>query len=179
MLYMVEMDMPHAERLPAWHDWYAHHLERLVAIPGILTAQRFGAGAPTPSPYLAVYTIANAEVMTSPAYRAKAGPSSTGDWQPLMTNWFRNIVEGVDALPEIPQRGWLALADRVDDSAPPLPEGFTALRSVGLDRSFTERGLMIGSEARTPPAPREEAGWRLRVFTPLSPQVKARGGGPT
>jgi hypothetical protein len=174
MLYMVEMDMPHREHREEWDEWYNHHLKLLMAIPGILSAQRFRAEVPTPSPFLAVYSIASADVMTSPTYRAKAGPTATGIWQPLMINWFRNIVEGLQEMPAIPEDGWIALMDRTDETAPPLPSSYIPLRPVALDRSFVERGLQIGSASSTPPQSQEENGWRVRVFRPLSGQL--RGG---
>jgi hypothetical protein len=173
-LYMVEMDMPHRDRLAEWHDWYKHHLERLIAIPGFLTAQRFGADGSTASPYLAVYTVANADVLTSAAYRAKAGPTSTGHWQSLMTNWHRNVVEGLDQLPEIPHDSWLALMDRKTQAAPPIPNEFAVLRPVALDRSFIERGLLVGGAGTKPPSMQENADWSLRTFRPLSTQLMGK-----
>lgn len=173
-LYMVEMDMPHRERLGDWHEWYKHHLERLISIPGILTAQRFGADAETASPYLAVYTVADAGVLTSPAYRAKAGPTSAGEWQNVMTNWYRNVVEGLDELPEIPTDGWLALFDRKTASAPPLPREYTELRPVALDCSFIRRGLLTGSAGERPPAAQEHPDLTVRTFRPLSAKLIGR-----
>lgn len=170
MLYMVEMDMPHAERLEQWHDWYIHHLQRLVAIPGILTAQRFGAEGLAASPYLAVYNIAEPGVLSSPAYLANAGPGSTGDWRPLMTNWYRNVVEGIDELPEIPMSGRIVVIDRLSPEAPPLPPGFCSLRSIGLDRSFYERGLLVGGRD---PQPYTHPQMTWRVFRPLSARIAA------
>lgn len=173
MLYMVEMNMPHHERLTEWHEWYRHHLQRLIAIPGILTAQRFQAEAPTPSPFLAVYSIVDADVLTSPGYRSKAGPTSTGDWQPMMTNWYRNIADGLGELPEVSHDGWLALMDRTAEAAPALPADYVRLRPVGLDCSFLERGLTTGSADDMPPQSREEAGWRVRVFRPIGGRLTA------
>jgi hypothetical protein len=43
MIYMVEMDFPHPERLQEWHAWYLAHIRvllsgagfpRLAAVPG-------------------------------------------------------------------------------------------------------------------------------------------------
>src|SRR5439155_1482706 len=35
MIYMVEMDFPHPERLQEWHDWYLAHIRVLLTVPGV------------------------------------------------------------------------------------------------------------------------------------------------
>ncbi len=86
MIYMVEMDFPHSELLAEWEVWYAGHLRNLLSISGILSAQRFKAVAPDRSPYLAIYGIAHAHVLSGDEYRTRAGPTSTKEWGPRMTN---------------------------------------------------------------------------------------------
>ena len=34
MIYMVEMDFPHPERLREWHEWYLAHIRVLLTVPG-------------------------------------------------------------------------------------------------------------------------------------------------
>ena len=60
MIYMVEMDFPHPERLPEWHAWYMAHIRVLLTVPGFRASQRFEAITPTPSPYLALHEVASA-----------------------------------------------------------------------------------------------------------------------
>jgi hypothetical protein len=172
MLYMVELDLPHPALLDAWQAWYGGHLRVLLSIPGILSAQRFQALTSCASPFVAIYTIAGADVMTSPAYRAKAGPKSPGRWSELMTNWYRNVLDGLERAPEVPMGGWLAIMDRRTVSAPPLPEGFIALRPIALDCSIVERGLMFGREGISPPAVCEEQDSLLRICKPITPLMK-------
>jgi hypothetical protein len=166
---MVEMDMPHAELLEEWHRWYTLHLRKLLAMPGFFSAQRFQSTTPTPSPFIAMYSIAGAEAMTSPAYRASAGPTSTGRWHELMTNWRRNVLEGIERAPEVPMTGWLAILDRHSAGAPPLPKGYVALRPIALDRSIVERGLMFGGAGSAPPAFAQGQETHLRICKPLTP----------
>ncbi len=168
MLYMVELDLPHPSLLEEWHRWYAGHLQMLLSVPGILSAQRFQSITPSASPFVAIYTIAGADVMTSPAYRAKAGPKSPGHWSALMTNWYRNVLDGLERAPEVPLNGWLAIMDRRTASAPPLPEGFSALRPVALDCSIVERGLWFGREGSAPPEVRDEKESHLRICKPIT-----------
>lgn len=169
MLYMVEMDLPDAALLEEWHAWYREHLVKLLSVPGFHSAQRFQSLTPAAAPYIALYTIASQNVITSPAYRAKAGPESTGKWRSLMTNWKRNLLEGLDRAPAVPLHGWLAVLDRLSTGAPPLPAEFVSLRPVGLDCSIVERGLLVGGPHRDAPPAGDEADWQLRSCRPLTP----------
>ena len=169
MLYMVELDLPHPSLLEEWHRWYTGHLHLLLSIPGILSAQRFQSTTATLSPFVAIYSITSADVMTSPAYRAKAGPTSPGRWAELMTNWYRNVLDGIERAPEVPMGGWLAIMDRRTASAPPLPDDFISLKPVALDCSIVERGLLFGLEGTAPPAVREGKDSHFRVCRPITP----------
>ena len=173
MLYMVELDFPHPAMLDEWNRWYTGHLRMLLSIPGLESAQRFQATTPTRSPYVAIYTIADEGVMTSPAYLAKAGRKSPGQWAPLMTNWDRNVLDGIDRAPEVPMDGWVAIYDRLAPDAPPLPEGYVPLRPVALDRTIAERGLLFGRAGAEPPAWREHDGVHIRICKPLTPLLTA------
>ena len=83
MIYMVEMDFPHPERLAEWHEWYLAHVRVLQTVPGFRASQRFQAITETPSPYLALHEVASPAVFESPEYRARGGPASTGEWRAL------------------------------------------------------------------------------------------------
>ena len=89
-----------------------------------------------------------------------------------MTNWYRNVLDGIERAPEVPLGGWLAVMDRRSALAPPLPDGFIPLRPVALDRSIVERGLLIGREGSAPPALREEKDSHLRICKPLTPLLE-------
>lgn len=164
-LYMVEMDMPYPGRLPHWHAWYEEHVERLLTtMPGFLRAQRFRSIAPHPAPYLAIYELADETALTSPAY---VGPKAAAAWAPFMNNWRRNLFCGIEPLNAVPSDGWLAVWDRVSKDAPPLGANYARLQPKGLDRTVLERGLLAGAGSQQP-TPRQEAGWSLRVFSPIS-----------
>src|SRR3974390_2841395 len=106
MIYMVEMDLKDRSLLPHYHEWYRHHIQMLLSIPGILTAQRFESMHPTPSPFLAVYGLASLNVLSSEAYTTNAGPDSTKEWKARLTNWYRNLLEGAPA-PAVSSNSWL------------------------------------------------------------------------
>ena len=96
MIYMVEMDFPHPERLQEWHAWYLAHIRVLLSVPGFRASQRFQAILPTAAPYLALHEVSGPEMFESAAYRDRGGPGSTGEWRELQTNWRRNLLDGVD-----------------------------------------------------------------------------------
>lgn len=172
MIYMVEMDLGDKSLLPQFHEWYSHHLQMLLSIPGIVTAQRFESVSPTPSPFLAVYGLANPGVLDSPAYKGKAGPDSTKEWKPRLTNWYRNILSGGTA-PVVSNGGWLALYDRRTNKAPALPAGYTRLTPEGLDRTVVERGMLVGAAGTVPPAPQADEDLVVRVYRPLTEMLKS------
>jgi hypothetical protein len=140
MIYMVEMDLADGTRKPEWHDWYLAHIKKLLTVPGFNASQRFQALTPTPSPWLALHDVSSGAVFESPDYRAKGGPSGTGEWQARMTNWYRNLFDGLAEAPEVPQGAHLI----VIEAGARLPAGLegrvTWLTSVGLDRSARASG---------------------------------------
>lgn len=173
MLYMVELDFTDRAREPEWEAWYTAHLQKLLAMPGFRTAQRFKSIAPATSPYLALYQIDSMDVFESAPYRAGAGRSSPGEWTRLMTNWHRNVLDGIEAAADVPMAARLVIVDRPSASSPALPEGMRALRCLGLDRTVYERGIAVCTphEARTLSARASAAD--TRVLRPLAPRMIA------
>jgi hypothetical protein len=171
---MVEMDFPHPERLAEWHDWYLAHIRVLLSVPGFRASQRFQAILPAAAPYLALHEVSGPEMFDSPAYRSRGGPASTGEWRHLQTNWRRNLLEGLDATPDVPADSRLLLLDEARDAKLPPGPNVTWLRGVGLDRTLTECGLVVLSD----PAPlldlsRRDS--RVRLYRPISEKIRAGG----
>ena len=175
MLYMVEMNLPLPERDADFQAWYNGHIRHLLTLPGFLTAQRFRAVTPTPPPWLAVYTLAAADTLESPEYRAKAGPASTGEWRTIVDNWNRNLMSGLAEMPEVMPDQRLVMIDRFAAEAPPLPERFARLSPAGLDRSVVERGIAVEaadatmSEAGAGPSRRTSANRPISARLPGAP----------
>lgn len=169
MLYMVEMDLSDRQREREWNDWYAAHLTKLLSMPGFRSAQRFKAAPPAVSPYLAIYDIDSASVLTSNVYRSGGGPSSPGEWTSIMVDWYPNLFDAEQA-PDVPLGAYLVVVDRQTPSEPPLPIGVSALRCVGLDRTVHERGIAICSAE-------EARAWQARplhhtrAFQPLTAKL--------
>jgi hypothetical protein len=173
MIYMVEMDMPLKDREADWHDWYVAHLRKLLKLPGFDASQRFRSLTPTPSPFLAMHQVDSASLFESPGYKSTGGPASTGEWRDVMTNWYRNLFDGLAETPDVAKNGHLVV---VEDGCR-LPGEWNSrvhwLASVGLDRSAERRGLLVlgPAEAIAPFKGIE----KLRIFRPISPRMtKAR-----
>jgi hypothetical protein len=172
MIYMVEMDFPHPERLAEWHDWYLAHIRVLLTVPGFRASQRFQAITETPSPYLALHEVDSPALFDSPEYRARGGPASTGEWRRLQTSWHRNLLAGIEETPEVPQDRFLVVLREARDAGLPVETPITWLRGVGLDGTIGECGIAVIDD----PAPlagiaRRDA--RVRIYRPISGKIRA------
>src|SRR5690349_17964317 len=102
MIYMVEMDFRHPSREAEWNAWYLAHIRVLQTVPGFRASQRFQAIVPNPSPYLALHEVSGRGLFESAAYRGRGGPTSVGEWHDLQSNWHRNLLDGIEGMPEVP-----------------------------------------------------------------------------
>lgn len=172
MLYIVEMDFRATAREAQWNQWYDEHVTGLLSMPGMSSAQRFKCLCPHPSPYLAIYSVSGREFFESAAYRQRGGPGSTGEWRPLMSNWHRNLYQGLDVAPEVGEDEVLIVTE-VDASAPALHRWeFTWIDNAGLDQTIGRRGIAVvrGKDA--------EAIWAntaaaVRAYKPLGAPRRA------
>ena len=103
MIYMVEMTLLETSRRAEWDLWYAAHQRRLLSIPGFRASQRFETIHTAESPFVALHEVDSPEIFFGPHYRARGGPSNTGEWQARMGNWHRNLFVGIENTPDAPQ----------------------------------------------------------------------------
>lgn len=172
MIYMVEMDFPHPERVAEWHAWYLAHIRVLLTVPGFRASQRFEAMVPAAAPFLALHEVVSAALFDSPAYRSRGGPASVGEWRALQTNWHRDLLEGIEETPEVPPDAYLLLLREWRDLALPERANVTWGRGVGLDRTIAEVGLaVVADPAPFLPLARRDA--RLCVYRPISGKIRA------
>ena len=171
MIYMVEMALLDTPRRVEWDAWYVAHQHRLLAIPGFRASQRFEAIHPATSPFVALHEVASADIFTSPAYRAQAGPTNTGEWQAKMNNWHRNLF-ALDHTPDVPMETRLVVVEIEGAAGLPNDVGVTWMDAVGLDRSVPRRGL-----AGMPPETADRLAGipGLRVLKPIGPRLRAAG----
>ena len=171
MIYMVEMALLDTARRAEWDAWYVAHQHRLLSIPGFRASQRFEAIHPAPSPFVALHEVDSADVLTSPTYRAKAGPTNTGEWQTKMNNWRRNLFAR-DHTPDVAMDTRLVVVE-IDGAAALLADAsVTWMDAVGLDRSVPRRALAV-----MPPAiaDRFASTPGLRILKPIGPRLRAGG----
>ena len=171
MIYMVEMALLDTARRAEWDAWYVSHQHRLLSIPGFRASQRFEAIHAAESPFVALHEVDSPEIFARPAYRTKAGPGNTGEWQAKMGNWHRNLF-AMDHTPDVPMDARLVVVE--DGGDPALPDRVTVqwMQAVGLDQSVRRRGLAVMSPAT---ADRLAGTQGIRVLKPIGPRLRAEG----
>ena len=172
MIYMVDhiFGNPHTE--PAWHEWYAGYLQKLLSVPGFGSAQRFRAIAETPPRYLAMYSVESAAVYDSQAYKDIGGGGSQsarfhGDYQ----LWTRNLFEGADDVPVVNEGQCVYVLDSAGaDRKLRLTQAPLWLKSVGLHQSTRYRAMVV-LDAKTVDAAIIVAGGEGHFYAPYTPRL--------
>jgi len=166
---MVEMHYPLDEDREKFNEFYHKHITMLLSIEGFMSAQRYECTHDAEAPFLAVYKHRDASVITSKNYTSRAGRDSVDPvFKAKMSNWDRNMVDGDITDMNVSEDGWLVLIDRLTNNSPPLPEGFTSLKIIGLDATIAERGIKI-VENGEPEALAAHEKWSVRRFRPIHP----------
>ena len=170
MIYMVEMALLDTARRAEWDAWYVAHQHRLLSIPGFHASQRFEAIHAAESPFVALHEVDSPDIFTTPSYRAKAGPSNTGEWQAKMGHWHRNVFS-LDRTPDVPMDARLVVVEH-GSSTFPDNVSVTWMEAVGLDRSVQRRGLAV-----MPPATADRLVGTpgIRVLKPIGPRLRGEG----
>ena len=166
MIYMVEMALIATDRRVEWDAWYLEHMHKLISIPGIRATQRFESLSESASPFVALHQVDGPDVFASEAYRAKAGPTGTGEWRELMNNWYRKVFDGIDRTPDVPIDSALIV---VEDGASAGLVPVTWMQSVGLDKSSERRA--IGVAARLDDVRGLIGRKGVRICKPLTPRL--------
>jgi len=161
---MVEMALLDTARRAEWDAWYVAHQHRLLSIPGFRASQRFEAVHAAASPFVALHEVDSAGIFASPEYRAKAGPTNTGEWQTKMGNWHRNLFTE-EHTPDVPMDARLVV---VEDGADPGLPNVCWMDAVGLDQSVRRRGIAIVASAVGEPLVGKHG---VRVVKPIGPRL--------
>src|SRR2546428_12664750 len=135
-------------RRAEWDPWYVAHQHKLLSIPGFQARQRFEAIHAADSPFVALHEVDSPDIFTGPSYRARAGPSNTGEWQAKMANWHRNVFRGVDHTPDVPVDARLLVMEADGGSAVPDRGPGKWMEAAGLDRRVPRRGIAGAAPAR-------------------------------
>jgi len=167
MIFFSESGLVEPSRRAEWDEWYRGHLAAMAAVPGVLSAQRFRALDRGPPPSLAMYTVTSPAVFDSETYLRTRG---MGPWLSLVDpgQHRRNLFDGLDAAPAVPEGGVLVVADR---TAPENDEDLTWLRSAGLDRSTPYRGIAVLPDAAAARRITANLGERVALYRPMTAQL--------
>jgi hypothetical protein len=139
---MSESGLVDRSREDAWDDWYVEHLNTMVTVPGITSAQRFRTDTPGFPPSLAMYSVASGAVFDDPYYLSVRGLS---EWRPLVDPCYyrRNLFAGLEHAPDVAGDECLVLADRDRPAGALHGIRFAWLEAVGIDRSTPHRGIAV------------------------------------
>jgi hypothetical protein len=169
VLYVVELNFTGEGDAERFKPFYDEHMRDLRTTPGLTTAQRFESVFPTASRFMQVYSIDNAEVMQSKAYKNVGGPGHpiVDEHAKSLRDWHRNVFDGITRAPDVPADRYLLVVDE-RANAPALPGvGFQWMTSIGLDRHVTERAFAIIDD---PEVAKPFLSPMVRVFRPITPQ---------
>jgi hypothetical protein len=142
MIFMSQSGITAPQRQVEWDQWYVAHLQLMLTVNGITSAQRFRLLQGDNAPSLALYTVAAPEVFDDPYYLCIRG---MGTWLPLVDrrHYRRNLFAGLDAAPEVPATDVLLVADRDHPGAAPAGLDWTWLQAVALDGVPAYRGIAV------------------------------------
>ena len=146
MIFMSQSGITDAARERDWDAWYVEHLRIMLTVPGISSTQRFRSVTAGEPPSLAMYTIASADVFQDPYYQSVRG---MGEWLPLIArkHYRRNLFEGLDAAPGVPDDCVLLVADCAVPQSEDNGVEFSWLKTVGLDYSTPYRGIAVATQS--------------------------------
>lgn len=145
MIYMVDHVFTDPVQEPAWHQWYAGYLQKLLSVPGIHSTQRFKAIGETPSRFLAMYSIDSADVYTSEGYnKIGGGGSQSARFHPCYQLWTRNLFDGAVRAPLVREgQRVLALDSEQNASLGALDSRALWLTAVGLHQTTRCRAIVV------------------------------------
>lgn len=169
MLYMAECRFTDPTREDAWNEWYGgKRLDELLSVPGFRTSQRFKAVTPGSSPYLAIHSINSPDVFTSKAYKSVSG-GDFQEWQQYITDWRRNLFDGLDTAPAVALDEYLVVTDKSSAEVGASGINFIWLASAGLDRSVKQRGIARVASRQAGDLTSGNR-YSLDIFVPITPQ---------
>ena len=146
MIFMSQSGLTDAARESDWDRWYVEHLNIMVSVPGVSSAQRFKTTTHGHPRSLAMYSMASPNIFQDPYYLSVRG---MGEWSTLIDRQYyrRNLFEGLDRAPEVRADEILFVVDRERPGRGLGRLDWTWLKCVGIDRSTPYRGIAIGSLA--------------------------------
>lgn len=141
MIYTVECSFADPASEAEWNNFYSlEKLPALISVSGFHTSQRFralSAGCPV---YLAVHSVDNLDVLQGDEYRQKGG-GNFARWQQHITDWHRNLYDGLDRALAIGEDEYLVVSGVGPE--PLIELGLTPyqMHAVAMEKSPERRWL--------------------------------------
>ena len=173
MIYTVECSFTDPSAEDEWNAFYSDEkLPALISVSGFLTSQRFklSDGMPSTPTYLAIHTIANEGVIESADYHQNGG-GNFAKWQPMITNWHRNIYGGVERFPNVINDQRLLISNESGDALRALGFQVLHLWATGLDRTPMERWVAISGNLPDPAHRLKADG--VCIYVPMGSQLQS------
>jgi hypothetical protein len=169
MIYTVECNFVNSTQEADWNNFYSRtKLPALISVPGFRSSQRFKALTPGCPTYLAIHTVTGPEVLTSDAYREKGG-GNFASWQNQITDWHRNLYDGIDMAPGVEEGQCLLLCHTGPDPLRQLATTPMPLHAVGLDRRHEHRWMARWDSDRKSPIEKLPSG--VSLYMPIGRQL--------
>jgi len=141
MIFMSQSGLADPARAADWDRWYVEHLQLMVSVGGIDSAQRFKTVSEDHPPSLALYTVVSQTVFQDAHYQRIRG---LGEFLPLIErrHYHRNLFAGLDKAPSVRSDEMLLVWDA---ASPQELAGvaFAWLEAVGIDESTAYRGVAV------------------------------------
>lgn len=150
-----------------WDRWYIDHLQIMVTVPGVTSAQRFKTASRDYPRSLALYSLASADVFSDPYYQSIRG---MGEWLQLIDRQYyrRNLFDGLDRAPAVGDSQVLLIADRMHPEPELAGIEWSWLECVGIDRTTPYRGLAV---VEAPLATRVPENSGIAIYAPATTMV--------
>lgn len=169
MIYTVECSFadPHSEA--EWNDFYSlDKLPALISVAGFHTSQRFKAlrdGCPV---YLALHSVDSLDVLTGEDYRRKGG-GNFARWQQHITDWRRNLYDGIERAPTVGVNEYLVLSAKGPERLRELGLAPCAMMAVAMEKVPVHRWLATGTRSligNIGNVPQD-----VHLYAPMTPQL--------
>lgn len=175
MIYTVECSFADPGSEAEWNDFYSlDKLPALISVGGFHTSQRFKAlttGCPF---YLALHSIDSLDVLAGEEYRQKGG-GNFARWQQHITDWHRNLYDGLDRAPDVGPDELLLISSVGAQALAELGLAPSHLRAIALEKSPAQRWLAKVGRAQLPTADRLPRG--LHAYEAMTAQLNRNAAG--
>lgn len=171
MIYTVECSFAEPTREDEWNEFYSgEKLRALISVTGFHTSQRFKAISTGCPVYLALHTVDGHEILSGDEYREKGG-GNFARWQPDITDWHRNLYDGLDSAPDVAAGEYLVLSSTGPEALIQLGLAPHAMRAVAMEQHPERRWLATTTSPDVPL--RASLPEDVHVYVAMTPQLRS------